>query len=150
MIKLFAMLFNILFIILGICDLIYLKKTDNTEDRRYIRILLKMKLLAIIIFVFIYLLGCAPKVKYVVKPLTKPPERYEPGIITNTQQELLEYTKAIFTIARWQNWYNSQVGTNYYHYYNYSNYLYNKPKETENTNLIILSNDNTNKAIDVH
>lgn len=142
MIKLFAMLFNILFIILGIIDIYYMRKTKDRVEFNYLRILIKMKLLAIIIFVFIYLLGCAPKVKYVVKPLTKPPERYEIGIITNTQQELLEYTKAVFTIARWQNWYNSQVGTNYYHYYNYSNYLYNKPKEPVNTNLVILSNTN--------
>ena len=142
MIKLFAILFNILFIILGIIDIYYMRKTKDRVEFNYLRILIKMKLLAIIIFVFIYLLGCAPKVKYVVKPLTKPPERYEIGIITNTQQELLEYTKAVFTIARWQNWYNSQVGTNYYHYYNYSNYLYNKPKEPINTNLVILSNTN--------
>lgn len=142
MIKLFAMLFNILFIVLGIIDIYYIRKTKDRVEFNYLRILIKMKLLAIIIFVFIYLLGCAPKVKYVVKPLTKPPERYEIGIITNTQQELLEYTKAVFTIARWQNWYNSQVGTNYYHYYNYSNYLYNKPKEPVNTNLVILSNTN--------
>lgn len=86
---------------------------------------LKILRLFLLLVIFI-IIGCAEKVVYVRIPLSNPPERYEIGTITNSEQELLEYTKAIFTIGRWQNWYNSQVKSNYYNYYNYSNYLYNK------------------------
>lgn len=139
--KQWCMVINSLFIILIVIDFIKMKKVLGQMNQLYLRIMINMKLLAIIIFLFFYLIGCASKTKYIEKPLPKPPARYEIGTITNTQQELLEYTKAIFHIARWQNWYNSAVGTNYYNYYGYSNYLYNKPKEAENINLVILSNE---------
>lgn len=54
--------------------------------------------------------------KYITIPLTTPPERYEIGTITNNKQALLEYQKALMQISLWQNWYNVQVGSNYYHY----------------------------------
>ncbi|TXJ48085.1 hypothetical protein EPJ75_07240 [Brachyspira aalborgi] len=54
--------------------------------------------------------------EYITIPLTTPPERYKIEEITNNQQFLLEYRKAIMFISLWQNWYNVQVGSNYYHY----------------------------------
>lgn len=54
--------------------------------------------------------------KYITIPLTTPPERYEIGTIKNNKQALLEYQKALMQISLWQNWYNAQVGSNYYHY----------------------------------
>lgn len=54
--------------------------------------------------------------KYIKIPMSTPPEKYEIGEITNNQQFLLEYRKAIMFISRWQNWYDVQVGSNYYHY----------------------------------
>lgn len=54
--------------------------------------------------------------KYIKIPMSTPPEKYEIGEITNNQQFLLEYRKAIMSISRWQNWYDVQVGSNYYHY----------------------------------
>lgn len=61
--------------------------------------------------------------KYITIPLTTPPERYEIGTITNNKQALLEYQKALMQISLWQNWYNVQVGSNYYQYS--SNEIYN-------------------------
>lgn len=61
--------------------------------------------------------------KYITIPLTTPPERYEIGTITNSKQALLEYQKALMQISLWQNWYNVQVGSNYYQYS--SNEIYN-------------------------
>ena len=54
--------------------------------------------------------------EYITTPLTTPPDRYKIEEITNNQQFLLEYRKAIMFISLWQNWYNVQVGSNYYHY----------------------------------
>ena len=54
--------------------------------------------------------------EYITIPLTTPPDRYKIEEITNNQQFLLEYRKAIMFISLWQNWYNVQVGSNYYHY----------------------------------
>ncbi len=79
-----------------------------------------IKIIIAIVFIFI-LLGCSVKTKYITIPLTKPPARYEIGIITNSQQALLEYRQATMFIARWQNWYNSNVGSNYYNYKDINN-----------------------------
>ena len=88
----------------------------------YITVIL---LIALILFSSIYYLikstvndlsSSTITTKYITIPLTTPPERYEVGTITNNQQALLEYQKALMRISRWQNWYNTQVGSNYYHY----------------------------------
>lgn len=77
-----------------------------------------MYILAVLLL-FTTLTACSTT-KYVTIPLTTPPTRYEPYRIQNNQEALLEYRKASMTIVRWQNWYNSQVGSNYYHYSNYT------------------------------
>ena len=100
---------------------------------------------SLILFSMLFILGCAEKVKYITVPLTKPPARYEIYKITNNQQALLEYRKATMFIARWQNWYNSQVGSNYYNYKNYSNEK-REYKDNE-TNYIIFTNITTNELI---
>lgn len=100
---------------------------------------------SLILFSMLFILGCAEKVKYITVPLTKPPARYEIYAITNNQQALLEYRKATMFIARWQNWYNSQVGSNYYNYKNYSNEK-REYKDNE-TNYIIFTNITTNELI---
>lgn len=102
---------------------------------------MKKSFLFILILV---LIGCA-ETKYITVPLTKPPARYEINEITNNQQALLEYRKATMFIARWQNWYNSQVGSNYYNYKNYSN---EKIEYTNtNENYIIFTNIITNELL---
>lgn len=100
---------------------------------------------SLILFSMLFILGCAEKVKYITVPLTKPPARYEIYEITNNQQALLEYRKATMFIARWQNWYNSQVGSNYYNYKNYSNEK-REYKDNE-TNYIIFTNITTNELM---
>ena len=96
-----------------------------------------------LLLVFIlFFIGCAERTKYITIPLTKPPARYEPYAITNNQQALLEYRKATMRLARWQNWYNRQVGSNYYNYKNYTNVI---PKYFESdTNYIVFTNVITN------
>ncbi|TXJ31156.1 hypothetical protein [Brachyspira aalborgi] len=97
---------------------------------------------SLILFSMLFILGCAAKVKYITVPLTKPPARYEIYTITNTQQALLEYRKATMRLARWQNWYNRQVGSNYFNYKNYTNII---PQYFESdTNYIIFTNMSTN------
>lgn len=96
----------------------------NSYDFRYV-FLMFFKFVVVFWFFVLFLFACSSQ-KTVIrdKRLTTPPERYEIGVITNSQQALLEYGNALFTIARWQNWYNLNVGSNYYNYYNYSNELY--------------------------
>lgn len=102
-----------------------------------------IKIIIAIVFIFI-LIGCA-ETKYITIPLTRPPARYEIYEITNNQQALLEYRKATMFIARWQNWYNSNVGSNYYNYKNYSN---TKPDAMSNAdNYIIFTNITTNELL---
>lgn len=98
----------------------------NSYDFRYV-FLMFFKFVVVFWFFILFLLSCSSQ-KTVIrdKRLTTPPERYEIGVITNSQQALLEYGNALFTIARWQNWYNLNVGSNYYNYYNYSNELYKR------------------------
>ena len=96
----------------------------NNYDFRYV-FLMFFKFVVVFWFFVLFLFACSSQ-KTVIrdKRLTTPPDRYEIGVITNSQQALLEYGNALFTIARWQNWYNLNVGSNYYNYYNYSNELY--------------------------
>ena len=96
----------------------------NSYDFRYV-FLMFFKFVVVFWFFVLFLFACSSQ-KTVIrdKRLTTPPDRYEIGVITNSQQALLEYGNALFTIARWQNWYNLNVGSNYYNYYNYSNELY--------------------------
>lgn len=91
-----------------------------------------MNRIIIFIFTFILLISCAAKVKYITIPLTDPPTRYEPYIIENNKDALLEYQEAGKKIIRWQNWYNTQVGSNYYNYTNYE-----LKRRTNNTNNLI-------------
>ena len=85
----------------------------------------------------IFFISCQSNTKYITIPLTRPPARFEINEITNNQQALLEYRKATMHIARWQNWYNSQVGTNYYNYRDITNI---KVEYTNSTNLIVFTN----------
>lgn len=128
-------------IVLSICLIIY----DYRQSKLYIgrvikkqfEILIYLKIIVIIVLIILILVGCkTTETKILLRPFTKPPDRYEIGEITNSQQELLEYTKAVFQIARWQNWFNSQVGSNYYNYYNYSNYILTNT----NKNTVLITN----------
>ena len=58
------------------------------------------------------------------------------------QELLLEYRKATMKIARWQNWYNRQVGSNYFNYKNYTNIIPNYFES--DTNYIVFTNYITN------
>ena len=95
-----------------------------------------------LLLTIILLISCQSQKEYITMPLTKPPARYEIYTITNTQQALMEYRKATMKIARWQNWYNRQVGSNYFNYKNYTNII---PLYFENdNNYIVFTNYITN------
>lgn len=115
------------------------------EKNDYLLFTSFLKGVCIFWFLVLFLFSCASsKTVYKDKRLTIPPERYEIFEITNSQQALSEYGRAIFTIARWQNWYNINVGSNYYNYYNYSNELY-KRKTNDNAEIKgLVENEQTN------
>lgn len=104
-----------------------------------------LKTVCIFWFLVLFLFSCASqKTVYKDRRLTIPPERYEIYEITNSQQALSEYGRALFTIARWQNWYNINVGSNYYNYYNYSNEMYIR-KTNDNAEIKgLIENEQTN------
>lgn len=88
------------------------------------------------------IVSCQSQKEYITMPLTKPPARYEIYKIENNQELLLEYRKATMKIARWQNWYNRQVGSNYFNYKNYTNIIPNYYES--DTNYIVFTNYITN------
>ena len=68
----------------------------------------------IIVFVLgLFISGCS-SVKYVTVPLSKPPEIYNPNKIYTEKDFLKEYKRSLIKISEWQNWYNIQVGSNYF------------------------------------
>lgn len=72
-----------------------------------------MKYLILLLYALL-IIGCCSH-KYITIPLSAPPEIYKPNSI-NTQKDLInEYKKSIIKITQWQNWYNIQVNTNYFH-----------------------------------
>lgn len=77
------------------------------------------------LLILLFLLVSCTTTKYVKIPLTTPPDQFEPLLIDDVHDGLMEYRKSIKHIVRWQNWYNTQVGSNYYNYTN-------KPTEVEN------------------
>lgn len=57
--------------------------------------------------------------KYIRIPMSTPPDIYIVPIsnsVTTMKDFLLEYRRAIMKISEWEDWYNIQVGSNYYHY----------------------------------
>ena len=96
----------------------------------------------LLLMFIILIISCQSQTKYITIPLTPPPARYEIYEIKNNQQALLEYRKATMRLARWQNWYNRNVGSNYYNYQNYTNII---PQYFESdTNYIVFTNIITN------
>lgn len=71
----------------------------------------------LVIFILVVVLSCTTT-KYIKVPLTTPPDKYEPALIEDVHEGLIEYRSSIKHIVRWQNWYNTQVGSNYYNYTN--------------------------------
>lgn len=95
-----------------------------------------------LLLTIILLISCQSQKEYITMPLTKPPTRYEIYKIENNQELLLEYRKATMKIARWQNWYNRQVGSNYFNYKNYTNII--QQYFESDTNYIVFTNYITN------
>lgn len=101
----------------------------SEHDHTYL-LLIFFKAVCLFWFLALFLMSCAsPKVVYRDKKLTTPPDRYIIGTITNNKQALFEYGNALFTVARWQNWYNLNVGSNYYNYFDYTNIIISNDKK---------------------
>lgn len=72
----------------------------------------------VLLFLFIFLVGCAAQVKYITIPMSRPPAMFIVEDIQTDKQLIQGYQKSIIKITEWQKWYNIQVGSNYFKFTN--------------------------------
>lgn len=72
----------------------------------------------VLLFLFIFLVGCSTQVKYITTPMSRPPAIFIVEDIQTDKQLIKEYQKSIIKITEWQKWYNIQVGSNYFKFTN--------------------------------
>ena len=72
----------------------------------------------VLLFLFIFLVGCAAQVKYITIPMSRPPAMFIVEDIQTDKQLMKGYQKSIIKITEWQKWYNIQVGSNYFKFTN--------------------------------
>lgn len=107
----------------------------------------KKYLLFIIIILF---LSCKTETKYIVKPLTTPPNKYYISDYKTKKELYYEYQNALMTIKEWQGWYNINAGSNFYNYKDITNIDYNEITNMLSNNImitngyLIISNEGAN------
>ena len=72
----------------------------------------------VLLFLFIFLVGCSTQEKYITIPMSRPPAMFTLEDIQTDKQLIKQYQKSIIKITEWQKWYNIQVGSNYFKFTN--------------------------------
>lgn len=68
----------------------------------------------ILSFLFLTIITISCSHTRLVTISSTPPEMYEIKNIETTKDLIDEYRKSVMKVAEWQNWYNTEVGSNYY------------------------------------
>ncbi len=77
-----------------------------------------MRLIILVMIFITILLSCQTSKEYISIPLSTPPRQYYIPEIESEKDLLKAYQYTTIHIAKWQKWFNLQVGSNYFNYSN--------------------------------